>query len=56
MLFVCQLPKRKQLAVYKAIKQYMADFGVFSFEYIKESMSEKVRDLPYEVQRNAGLL
>lgn len=56
MLFVAQLPKAKKYAVYKATKKYLADFGVFSYEYIKEAMSEKVRDLPYEVQRNSGLL
>ena len=56
MLFVAQLPKEKRLAVYKASKKYLTDFGVFSYEYIKEVMSEKVKDLPYDIQRSAGLL
>ena len=60
-MFIWQLPKAKRYAVYKVIKKYLCKFGLYeyecnTYEYIKEAMSEKTKDLPYEIQEDAGLI
>lgn len=44
-MFIWQLNKAEQLKYYKAIKQALINFGCFSYDRLKECMSEKVKDL-----------
>lgn len=44
-MFIWQLSKAEQLKYYKAIKETLIKSGSFSYENLKECMSEKVKDL-----------
>lgn len=57
MMFPCQLPKQQKYALYKAIKNELVNkYCCYSYDLLKSAWDNKIKDLPYEVQRNSGLL
>ncbi len=50
MIFVSQLPKAKQFALYKIIKAQLIEADLFSYENLVSVMDNKLKDFPYDVQ------
>ena len=50
-MFICQLPKEKQLKAYKAIKACLIYEDVYTIENLQEAMSNQIVNLPYKVQQ-----
>ncbi len=44
-MFIWQLSKAEQYKYYKAIKSALINFGCFSYDRLRECMSEKIKDL-----------
>ncbi len=43
--FICQLPKKEQLEIYRKIKRILIAEDAYSYENIKEAMSNKLSDI-----------
>lgn len=50
-MFICQLPREKQLKAYKAIKACLIYEDAYTIENLQEAMSNQVNNLPYKVQQ-----
>jgi hypothetical protein len=49
-MFICQLPREKQLKAYKAIKACLIYEDAYTIENLQEAMSNQVSNLPYKIQ------
>ena len=49
-LFIWQLSAREKLSYYRKIKAYLIAKKNFTYERLVDAMSNKIVDLPYELQ------
>lgn len=54
-MFICQLSNEERLRVYKAVKAYLLECGVYSLEEMRLALNSRVVDLP-DVVRLAVML